>query len=131
MSDPLATVDDLTEGWRPLSPAETRRASALLRRASGLIRDRVPGLDRRIADGRVSVDTVVSVVCEMTRRAMMPPVDGSPVTQQAEAFNGFSLSQSYATETGDLYPTSSELKALRGGQRFGSANVMPDPGRPR
>jgi len=73
---PLAFPSDLEDMWRPLSPAETVRAAALLEKSSALLRQALPALDVRIARfqadpsdlGGLDPVTVATVVATMTKR---------------------------------------------------------------
>lgn len=106
--EPFATVEDLQARWRPLDPAETIRAQALLADASGIIRDAVREWEK------ASADTLRRIVCAMVRRAMLTPAGAAPVSQMAETAGPFSQQMSFVNPAGDLYLTRAERRALTG-----------------
>lgn len=121
--EPFATVDDLTEAWRPLSNAEAIRATRKLASASRHVRGRCRGIDRRIESGDLDPEVVMDIVCSMVERAMKPPVDQLPISQQQLGAGPFSGSQTFANPTGDLYLTKQERQILIGGAaRAGTIN---------
>lgn len=125
---PFAEPSDLEARWRPLSEAETARASVLLEDASQLILDE----DRRgiftDAENPASL-TLVRIVCAMTKRALISTAgDAAGVSQTAQSAGPFTVSATYSNPTGDLYLTSAERKSLGfGRQRAGSVDMWAVP----
>lgn len=70
---PLATVGELAELFRPLTTAEQSLAAALLRRASGMVRSRLPNVDIRIAAGTLDAGQAALAVIHMVLRVMRNP----------------------------------------------------------
>lgn len=71
--DPFATHDQVAGQWRPLSPAEQTRATALLAMAAVLIRREVPEV-ATAADGSVLRVVATQVSIDMVIEAMAPGV---------------------------------------------------------
>lgn len=73
MADPLATLDDVEELWRPLSDEEAVRAARLLVVVSAQVRARVGDLDVRIADGTLDPELAAATVVAVVARALQNP----------------------------------------------------------
>lgn len=132
MGTPYATAQDLSDRWRPLSPAEQTRATVLLGDAGTKIRAAAPGVDDRLASGDLDPDVPLLVSVEMVRRAMLAPVDQAPMTQVQQTAGPFSRSGTFANPTGDLYLTKAERRMLGGGgQRAFTVDTAPDLEAPR
>lgn len=99
-----ANVEDLAARWRPLSGAETTRATVLLDDAAVRI-DAAKPPAVPLADAEVR--KIVS--CEMVKRAML----SNGITQQSQNSGGlFSQQVTYANPTGDMYLTREDKKIL-------------------
>lgn len=70
---PLATVGEYVSLYGSLSVARTATCRALLKRASQLVRDSLPGLDARIVAGTVPADSAGLAVLNMVARVMRNP----------------------------------------------------------
>lgn len=70
---PLATPDDVTARWRPLTAAEEALVSTLIDDASRIVRQRIGTVDARIADGTLDPELVAAVVARMVKRVMEDP----------------------------------------------------------
>lgn len=106
---PLATVDEYTELFGSLSLPREALVRALLRRASQLVRDTYPGLEQRIAAGRVSADSVGLAVLNMTARVMR-----NPNGLRAETTGPFSRSYDPDLASGLLTLTAADTALLAG-----------------
>lgn len=106
----LASVDELEKTWRPLTAAEITSASVWIRRASALLRQEVPSVDARIANGSLDADVVASVVESMVRRVMTNP-DGA--RSMSDTVEDVTLSVTFSGEAdGGLYLTDRERDRL-------------------
>lgn len=128
--NPFATVSDLTDGWRALTEDEQSRASSLLVRASAMIASE---LDRAGVTWPPTTEplmtNLVTVTCNVVRRAMSMPTDYQPVSQYTQSAVGYSETMAYANPNGDMYLTSQEKKSLGiGRQRVGSMRAHIRPG---
>lgn len=70
---PLATVGDVAELFGPLTVAQEGLVSALLRRASAMIRNAYPDLAARITAGTLSSDLVAHAAVNMVLRVIRNP----------------------------------------------------------
>lgn len=111
--EPYATVEDLEERWRTLSPAEQGTAKTKLNDASVLVavEGRRSGVEIDASD-ELANETAKAVVCEMVKRAMVAPADQVPMQSNNVTVGPFSEQFTYANPTGDLYMTSSEKRRL-------------------
>lgn len=128
MGATYATVSDLVDRWRPLSPAEEERAGTLLADAAVRIRVECPDVDERLAAVPPGLDPAVPLIvsCEMVKRAMLAPVDQAPMQQMQQTAGPFSQSGTFVNPTGDLYLTRAERRMLGcGGQRATSVSMAP------
>lgn len=103
-----ATLDDLTQGWRDLTPSEQERATTLLDRASTIL-DTLVTVD---PDDEQQAKNLTFVVCEMVKRAMAVGADAYGVTQVSHMAGAFQESMSFQNPNGDMYLTEFEYKLL-------------------
>lgn len=113
---PFATVDDLTNLWRPMSAEEQNRAEALLPIVSNRLRQEADNvgknIDEMIAESEVYKDVVKSVTVDIVARTLMTSTDKEPMTQYSESALGYSVSGTFLTPGGGLFIKRDELKAL-------------------
>ncbi len=113
---PFATVDDLTNLWRPMSAEEQNRAEALLPIVSNRLRQEADNvgkdIDEMIAKSDVYKDVVKSVTVDIVARTLMTSTAQEPMTQYSESALGYSVSGTFLTPGGGLFIKRDELKAL-------------------
>ena len=110
---PFATVDDLAAGWRPITDAEQERAQVLLERASALIASLLETSGIDFQDPREPFATnLVSVTCNVARRALSAGIDTPPASQYTQSAVGYSETYSFSNPHGDLYLTANEKRSL-------------------
>lgn len=113
---PFATVDDLTNLWRPMSAEEQNRAEALLPIVSNRLRQEADNvgkdIDEMIVKSDVYKDVVKSVTVDIVARTLMTSTDKEPMTQYSESALGYSVSGTFLTPGGGLFIKRDELKAL-------------------
>ena len=113
---PFATVDDLTELWRPMSTEEQIRAEGLLSIVSNRLRQEAynvgKDIDKMVAESEVYKDVVKSVTVDIVARTLMTSTDKEPMTQYSESALGYSVSGTFLTPGGGLFIKRDELKAL-------------------
>ena len=114
---PFATVDDLTNLWRPLNPDEQTRAEELLKVVSNRLRQEADSvgkdIDKMIEEkGEVYKDVVKSVTVDIVARTLMTATDKEPMTQFSESALGYTVSGTFLTPGGGLFIKRDELKAL-------------------
>lgn len=113
---PFATVDDLTNLWRPMSSEEQSRAEGLLSIVSNRLRQEAynigKDIDEMISESDVYKDVVKSVTVDIVARTLMTSTDKEPMTQYSESALGYSVSGTFLTPGGGLFIKRDELKAL-------------------
>ena len=112
----FATIQDIVDLWRPMTPAETDRATALLPVVSDNLRieaDKVgKDLDEMVADNETYANVVKSVVVDIVSRALMTSTNQEPMTQMSESALGYSFQGSFLVPGGGLFIKRSELARL-------------------
>lgn len=112
----FATLEDITNLWRPMNPAETDRATALLPVVSDSLRteaDKVgKSLDEMVADNETYANVVKSVVVDIISRTLLTSTENEPMTQMSESALGYSWQGSYLVPGGGLFIKKSELSRL-------------------
>lgn len=112
----FATVQDITNLWRPLKTDETERATALLSVVSDSLREEAKkvgrDLDVMITENVSYANVVKSVVVDIVARTLMTSTDQEPMTQTTESALGYSWSGSYLVPGGGLFIKNSELARL-------------------
>lgn len=106
MSQPFATVDDISTLWRQLTAEEQTRAEALL----PLVSDEIRVLGRNAGkdiDTEIEIDStygsVVKIVTvDVVSRILRQSTQGDAMTQEAQSALGYSWSGSYAVPGGGI-----------------------------
>ena len=113
---PLATVDDLTKLWRPMTVEEQSRASALLEVVSASLRaeaDKVgKDLDKMVSASAAYAEVARSVTVDVVARVLMTATDQEPMTQFTQTAGPYSASGTYLVPGGGLFIKRSELARL-------------------
>ncbi len=111
-----ATIDDITALWRPMTPAETQRAKALLPIVCASLRaeaDKVgKDLDALVASDPNLADVARSVVVDVVARTLMTATEGEPMTQATQTAGVYSVSGTFLNPGGGLFIKKSELARL-------------------
>lgn len=112
----FATLQDVIDLYRPLTPQETKRAEALLPVVSDSLRqeakNRNRDLDEMLANGDLLESVVKSVTVDVLARVLMTPTDETPVSQFSQSALGYSVSGTYLVPGGGLFIKNSELARL-------------------
>ena len=112
----FATIDDLSQLWRPLKPGEIGRAEALLTVVSDSLRVEAQkvgkDLDALVADSVSFANVVKSVTVDVIARTLMTSTDQEPMTQVTESALGYSVQGSFLVPGGGLFIKNSELARL-------------------
>ena len=106
MSQPFATVDDISTLWRPLTAEEQTRANALL----PLVSDEIRVIGKRVnkdVDAMIAADetygSVVKIVTvDVVARILRQSTEGDAMTQESQSGLGYSWSGSYAVPGGGI-----------------------------
>ena len=106
MSQPFATVDDISTLWRQLTAEEQTRAEALLPLVSDEIRvlGRNAGkdIDTEIESDSTYGSVVKIVTVDVVARILRQSTQGDAMTQEAQSALGYSWSGSYAVPGGGI-----------------------------
>lgn len=106
MSQPFATVDDISTLWRQLTAEEQTRAEALLPLMSDEIRvlGRNAGkdIDAEIESDSTYGSVVKIVTVDVVARILRQSTQGDAMTQEAQSALGYSWSGSYAVPGGGI-----------------------------
>ena len=130
MSD-YATIEDINALWRPLTTAETTRATSLLPVVSDSLRMEAHKVGKDL-DEMIDADPVLgtvakSVTVDVVARTLMTSTNSEPMTQMSESALGYSYSGSYLVPGGGLFIKKSELARLGlKKQRIGVIDLWPD-----
>jgi len=111
-----ATIDDVTQLWRTMSPDEEERAEALLPIVSDALRieaDKVgKDLDAMLENNEALQNVAKSVTVDIVARVLMTSTNREPTTQYSESALGYSVSGTYLVPGGGLFIKKSELARL-------------------
>ena len=112
----FATVDDLTNLWRPMSQEEKTRAEELLPVVSNRLRWEAEqvgkDIDQLIENSPAYKDVVKSITVDIVARTLMTSTNQEPMTQYSESALGYTVSGTFLTPGGGLFIKRDELKAL-------------------
>lgn len=125
---PFATVDDLTQLWRPMTAEEQERAKALLEVVSDTLRVEArkvgKDLDAMVAADSSFANVAKSVAVDVTARTLMTSTDQEPMTQITESAGPYSASGTFLVPGGGLFIKKTELARLGlRRQRYGGMEI--------
>lgn len=131
MAENYATIEDIIALWRPMTPAEIQKATALLPIVSDSLRQEAKkvgrDLDAMLLLGEVYASVVESVTVDVVARNIMTPTDDAPMTQMTQSALGYSVSGTYLVPGGGLFIKKSELSRLGlRRQRYGVIDLYAD-----
>lgn len=114
--DNFATINDITELFRKLTPEETEKATALLPVVSDSIRQEAEkvgkNIDKMLESGQLLKNVVKSVTVDVIARALMTSTDSEPMSQMSQSALGYTVSGTYLVPGGGLFIKRSELARL-------------------
>lgn len=106
MSD-FATIQDIIDLWREVTPQERERAEKLLPVVSDSLRTEArkagKNLDEMLEENAEMVNVAKSVTVDVVARTLMTSTDSEPMTQTTESALGYSLSGTYLVPGGGLF----------------------------
>ena len=112
----FATIQDVEALFRPLTPAETTRAEALLPVVSDILRVEAykvgKDLDAMVAQCPALATVATSVTVDVVARTLMTSTDTEPMTQLTESAGGYSASGTFLVPGGGIFVKTSELARL-------------------
>ena len=127
----FATIEDIVALWRPMTTAETTRATALLPVVSDSLRMEAHKVGKDL-DLMIDADPVLgtvakSVTVDVVARTLMTSTNSEPMTQMTESALGYSYSGTYLVPGGGLFIKKAELSRLGlRKQRIGVIDLWPD-----
>lgn len=127
----FASIDDIIHLFRPLTPQEVERATALLPVVSDTIRQEAMKVGKNIDDmlenGTLLENVLKSVTVDVVARTIMTSTESEPVTQMSQSALGYTASCTYLVPGGGLFIKNSELSRLGlKKQRVGVINLCPE-----
>lgn len=112
----FATIQDVESLFRPLTPEETKRATALLPVVCASLRSEArrvgKDLDAMLVDDPDLSEVAKSVTVDVVARTLMTSTDTEPMTQLTESAGGYSASGTFLVPGGGLFIKNSELARL-------------------
>ena len=131
MSESYATVQNLTDLWRELTPEEAERAEALLPLISDALRYEAEkvgkDLDAMIEKSATYGSVVKMVTVDVCARVLRQNTSGEALSQESQAALGYSWSGTYAVPGGGIANAimNNDLKRLGlKRQRIGTLEVF-------
>lgn len=128
MSEPFATIQDIIDLFRTLTPEESQKATALLPIVSDSIRQEAKkvgkSIDKMLENEELYENVLKSVTVDVVARALMTSTDSEPMSQMSQSALGYSVSGTYLVPGGGLFIKRSELARLGlKRQRYGVINL--------
>lgn len=128
MSEPFATIQDITDLFRALTPEEKQKATALLPIVSDSIRQEAKkigkSIDKMLENEELLKNVLKSVTVDVVARALMTSTNSEPMSQMSQSALGYSVSGTYLIPGGGLFIKRSELARLGlKRQRYGVINL--------
>lgn len=122
------TVEDVNILFRPLSPQEKDRTTALIPIVEDTLRQEAKkvskDLDRMIEKGELLPNVLKSVIVDIVGRFLVTSTDSEPLTQFSESALGYSVSGTYFNAGGGLFIKRNELARLGlRRQRYGAIEL--------
>lgn len=115
MSD-FATIDDMTELWRPMTSEEQAKAQELLRVVSNSLRVEAEkvgkNMDAMVGTSEAFADVARSVTVDVVARTLMTSTDSEPMTQFSQTAGPFTASGTFLVPGGGLFIKRTELARL-------------------
>lgn len=115
MSD-FATIQDIIDLWRAMTPQEKERAEKLLPIVSDSLREEAKkvgkNLDTMVEEDSALLNVAKSVTVDVVARTLMTSTNSEPMTQTSESALGYSVSGTYLVPGGGLFIKKSELARL-------------------
>lgn len=110
------TIDDIIALWRPLTPEEVNRATALIPVVEDTIRmyatQRGRDLDAMITAGEILTNVFKSVVVQVVGRTLTQDTAGEAMSQMSQSVGGYSVSGTYLVPGGGVFIKRSEYAIL-------------------
>lgn len=126
----LAEIETVEAAWRPLTPAETSRATYYLGSASRKIRRRWPDVDSRIAAGTLAAEDVSDVVVQLVLGAVdVVPIRGAKSFSEGAGPMSRSATLAGSSSTDPLVLEDWMVEVFEGSSTAKPLSSMPPSGR--
>lgn len=128
MGNSFATVQNIHELFRELTPKEETKAEALLPIVSDSIRQEAlkvgKNIDQMLENGTLLKSVLISVTVDVVARALMTSTNSEPMSQVSQSALGYSVSGTYLVPGGGLFIKRTELARLGlKRQRYGVMDI--------
>lgn len=128
MGNSFATVQNIHELFRELTPKEETKAEALLPIVSDSIRQEAlkvgKNIDQMLENGTLLKSVLISVTVDVVARALMTSTNSEPMSQVSQSALGYSVSGIYLVPGGGLFIKRTELARLGlKRQRYGVMDI--------
>lgn len=112
----FATVQDVIDLWREITPKEESRVNSLLPIVSDSLRYEAKkvgkDLDAMVAESPTLASVTKSVCVDVIARTIMTSTETEPMTQMSQSALGYSVSGTFLVPGGGLFIKKSELSRL-------------------
>lgn len=123
-----ATVEDVKNLWRPLTPSEEERANELIPIVCARLRTEAKNVGKNL-DAMIEADNDLvyvakQVTVDVVARMLMTSTNQEPMTQFSQSAMGYTVSGTYLVAGGGLFIKKSELASLGlKRQRMGALDI--------
>ena len=111
-----ATVADIIALFRPLTPAETERAEALLISTTAQLNVKAQSVGKdltaMVATDENLAEVAKQVTVDVVARALMTSTNSEPMTQESQSALGYSWSGTFLNPGGGLFIKDAEYRKL-------------------
>ena len=126
--DNFATIQDIIDLWREMTPDETVRANALLPVVSDSLRVEAKRVGKNLdemATDESYRSVLRSVTVDIVTRTLLTSTSSEPSTQLTQSALGYSQTSTFLVPGGGLFIKSSELSRLGlKRQRYGTLDMF-------
>ena len=126
--DNFATIQDLIDLWREMTPDETVRANALLPVVSDSLRVEAKRVGKNLdemATDESYRSVLRSVTVDIVTRTLLTSTSSEPSTQLTQSALGYSQTSTFLVPGGGLFIKNSELSRLGlKRQRYGTLDMF-------
>lgn len=111
----FATIQDVTDLWREMTPEETARAVSLLPVVSDSLRVEAKRVGKDLDEMELDpsfASVLKSVSVDIVSRTLLTSTTGEPATQATQSALGYSQTATYLVPGGGLFIKRAELERL-------------------
>lgn len=112
----FATIEDINNLFRTLSPNEIERATALLPAVSSCIRQEAmnvgKNIDKMLEKEQLLPEVLKAITVDIVARTLLTSTKDEPMTQMSQSALGYTVSGTYLVPGGGIFIKKSELARL-------------------